>query len=34
MKIMKGIKATLTDTNFWTYAVLSALSFGFMILFA
>lgn len=33
MKLAQGIKATFRDSTFWTYAVLSALGCGFMVLF-
>ena len=33
MKLAQGIKATLNDSTFWTYAVLSALGWVFMVLF-
>lgn len=33
MKLAQGIKATLNDSTFWTYAVLAALGWGFMVLF-
>lgn len=33
MKFAQGIKATLRDSTFWTYAVLAALGWGCVVLF-
>lgn len=32
MKFAQGIKATLNDSTFWTYAVLAAIGWAIMVL--